>query len=272
MKIINVNNNKYIDSELFTFINSIWLNYDVSIDDDSNIFFSKNTTVARIITDYHSKKINRVIKREKADYVIINRFDLSNYPQFYDNGNITDDDTKELVYGIYNQSLEVQDTVELILDFINRQQEVKYVNQDKLNESLNNGFILDKESYTIIKELVDSPHEDNHLLACNMLINSDLKSNWHWILYIYYKKSGQFKYDKKNIIFNYLGSLNLSYRTSDLFNTFDSAMSVVTDNDVRDRYKYLIKSEFSNKIKDYFSSLGSNKFILDDFKIRYDDK
>lgn len=269
--VIDQNNNKYIDQDLFNYINKIWLNYDIEIEKDSNIFFSKNTTVNRLITDCCGKNISRVIKKEKADYVVINRFSISNYPQYYDGSNISDDDTKEIVYGFYNQSCEIQDTVELILEFINRGQEVKFVNQDRLNDSLNNGFIIDKESYFTIKELVDSNYSENHQLAVNMLISSDLKANWEWILYLFHKKEGLINnYDKKNVIVNYLTSFNLNVNKSSLFSEIDKALSVTKNQDVIDRFVYLIKSRFQENINNYFSEkLGTNKFVLEDFKVKY---
>lgn len=271
MKIVNdINNNKYIDQQLFDYISQIWCNYDVEIDKGSNIYFAKNTTINRLITDYCGKDISRVIKKEKADYIVINNFHINNYPQYFDGTNISDDDTKEVVYGIYNLSMESQDTIDLILDFYTRKQEVKYVNQNKLNDSLNNGFIIDKESYTTIKELVDSSHADNHQLAVNMLIQSDLKANWQWILYLYHEKFNQIQnYDKKNILINYFGTLGLSYSLNNLTNSMDNSLSVVTDKDIQDRFIYLIKSRFESNINDYFKNvLKTSKFSLDDFKIK----
>ena len=270
MKIIEVGSNKYVDQDLFDYINQIWVNYDIEVDKDSCIFFAKNTTVNRLITDYTGKNISRVIKREKADYVIINKFNLSNFPQYYDGVTILEDDTKEAVYGIYNNSMEIQDTIKLILDFNDRGQQVKYVNQNKLNDSLNNGFIIDEESYITIKELVDSSHSDNHQLAVNMLVQSDLKTNWEWILYLYHAKHDQLRnYDNKSIIANYIGTLNLGFSLSDLTRKLDLSLAVVQNQAVKDRFIYLIKSKFQNSINEYFSSIGTNKFILDDFKIKY---
>jgi hypothetical protein len=269
MKIIEINNNKYIDQDLFDYINQIWVNYDIEVDKDSCIYFCKNTTVNRLITDYTGKNISRVIKREKADYVIINKFSLNNFPQYSDGVNITEDDTKEVVYGIYNHSCEIQDTIELIVDFHDRKQEVKYVNQNKLNDSLNNGFIVDKESYTTIKELVDSSHSDNHQLAVNMLVQSDLKNNWPWLLYLYHDKYGQItNYDKKNIIVNYFSTLSLGFSLKDLLGRIDLSLEVIKDGDVRDRFIYLVKSRFQDQISQYFGQIGTNKFELQDFKIK----
>jgi len=271
MRIVISGNNKFIDQDLFDYINQIWVTYDIEIDNDSCIYFTKNTTVNRLITDYCGKKISRVIKKEKADYVIINKFNLSNYPQYFDGTNIVDDDTKEVVYGIYNESCEIQDTIDLILDFIDRKQEVKYVNQNKLNDSLNNGYIIDIESYSTLKELIDSSHSDNHQLAINMIIGSDLKNNWEWILYLYHNKGAQVtSYDKKNIIRNYFDTLNLGFGLHDLLPRIDSSLAVVTNPQVKDRFTYMVKSQFQNKINEYFKTLGTQKFKLNDFKIEYD--
>ncbi len=272
MKVVEVNGNKYIDQNLFDHINQIWLNYDIEVDKNSCIYFTKNTTVNRLITDYTGKNISRVIKREKADYVVINKFMLNNFPQYFDGINITEDDTKEVVYGIYNHSLEIQDTIELILDFNDIKQDVKYVNQNKLNDSLNNGFVIDKESYITIKELIDSSHSDNHQLAVNMIVQSDLKANWQWLLYLYHGKYNQLQtYDRKSIVVNYFNTMtNVGYSFATLAQNLDSSLSVVIDKDVKDRFIYLVKSKFQDSIKTYLSSLGTSKFKLNDFKIEYD--
>lgn len=273
MKIINVNGAQYIDQDLFDYINKIWLTYDVEIENDKNIFFGKNTTVNRMITDYCNKNISRVIKKEKADYVVINKFNLSGYPQYFDGVTITKDDSKEVVYGIYNQSAEVRDTIEQIYHFIVLGKEVKYVNQDKLNDSLNNGFIIDKENYTTIKELVDSPYPENNQLAIAMLVNSSLKDNWQWILYLYHGKYNQITgYDKKQVIINYIPTLNLGYSNSQLFNGLDAVLPKISDVDVKDRFISLVSARFNDGIKNYLSeTIGTDKFVLDDFKIRYNE-
>lgn len=270
MKIIEVNGNKYVDEKLRDYINNIWVNFDIEIDNDSNIYFSKNTTVNRLITDYCGKNISRVIKREKADYVIINKFDISNYPQYYDGVNITDDDTKEIVYGIYGSSSEIQDTIELILDFVNRNQEVKYVNQSKLNDSLNNGFVIDKESYISVKELVDSNSSDNHELAVNMIINSNLKENWQWILYLFHEKGALLTYDKRNIIKDYFNTLGLGNNVHNLCQSIDRSLSVITNPDVKERFVNMVKQRFNERVQEYFKMVGTDKFVLDDFKVHYD--
>lgn len=273
MKIIECNNNKYIDEDLFKYINSIFLNYDIEINNDSNIFFAKNTTINRLITDYDNKGISRVIKREKADYVIINKFDLSNYPQYYDGTSITNNEVgTEVVYGFYNNNHEVQDTISMILDFIDRKQEVKYVNQNKLNESLNNGFVIDKDNYTTIKELVDSEHSDNHQLSVNMMIQSDLKKNWQWIIYLYQDKYDQiYDYDNKNVIYNYFSTLGLKNNIKETLRNIDTSLEIVTDLDIKDRLISTVKQNFQESIESYFeNTLNTTKFKLNDFKIEYD--
>ncbi len=271
MKIlIDNNNNKYIDQALFDYLNNIWITYDINIANDSNIMFCKNTTINRLITDYNNTGISRVIKKEKADYLVVNRIHISNYPQYYDNGVITQDDTKEVVYGIYNNSCEDRDTIELILDFHNRGQQVKFVNQNKLNESLNNGFILDKESYTLIKELLDSEHADNHKLAVNMLVNSDLKSNWEWILYICQGKASRlFDYDKKSIINNYFNTLALGLTLSQTLSKIDNCLAVIKNPDVIERFNYKVKDAFNKNFESYMRDvIGTSKFQLQDFKLK----
>lgn len=272
MKILEVAGNKYIDQDLFDYINKIWLSYDVSVKNDSNLFFAKNTTVNKLITDYNNTGIQRVIKRDKAEYVVINRIKLSSYPQYYDGTNITSDSNGEVLYGIYNQNLENIDTIELVLDFFNKNQPVIYVNQDKLNESLNNGFVIDKDNYISIKELVDSNQDDNHRLAVSMVCGSDLKSNWKWILYLYNGNYQQiYDYDSKNIISNYIDSLNLGNTFKTLTRSIDSSIELIKDNkDIYDRFLYMIKDKFQKNINDYFASLGTSKFVLNDFKIDYD--
>lgn len=270
MNIYNVNGNKYIDQDLYDYIAKIWLNYDDKLLPDSNIYFAPNTTINRLITDYSGNNISRVIKKAKADYVVIDKFTVNNYPQFYDGTNITNDDTKEVVYGIYNLSSENILTVELINDFITNKQEVKFINQARLNESINNGFVLDDSNYTTIKELVDSQHTDNHILAVNMLINSDLEKNWEWIIYLFFKKKDRlFNHDKKYIISSYIKSLGLPYAASDLFLEFDYAIKTCKDQKVKDKFVQRMRQDFNENINTYFDTLGTSKFILRDFKIDY---
>jgi len=66
MRIIKtVNGAIYINQALKDYVNNIWATFNKEIPNDKNIFFLKNTTIPRIITDYSGKNISRVIKKEK---------------------------------------------------------------------------------------------------------------------------------------------------------------------------------------------------------------
>ena len=100
--------------------------------------------------------------------------------------------------------------IKQILDFTIVNPNIKYVNQDVLNNSLNNGFIITEENYFNLKELIDSNFKDNHKLAVNMLLNSSLKDNWEWIIYLYFDKWDRLDdYDENSIISNYISTLGL---------------------------------------------------------------
>ncbi len=63
--------------------------------------------------------------------------------------------------------METQDTIDQLIDFLNKNPNVKYVNQDKLNDSLNNGFIIDKNhrfllgDFTITHNSCKAKHSTN---------------------------------------------------------------------------------------------------------------
>lgn len=262
---------QYIDQDLKDYLNKIFLNFDVVIPNDKALLFSKNTTVNKLITDYNGTGIHRVIKREKAEYVVINRIYVNNYPQYFDGTNITNDDTQEVVYGIYNNSMEDRDTIDMVLDFFNRKQEVVYVNQDKLNDSLNNGFVIDRENYNTIKELIDSSHTDNHILAINMLVGSKLEDNWEWVLYLLFGKDNMLVHDKKGIIQAYFNTLGLSYRLGDYLRSLDKCLSVIKNADVKEGFEFRVRHAFNKNISNYLKSLGTEKFTLEDFKLKLND-
>ncbi len=269
MRIVqDASGHKYIDQQLKDYITNIFLTYDVSIPNDKAILFAKNSTLNKLINDYTGTGIHRVIKREKAEYVIINRIPITNYPQYFDGVNITNDDTKEVVYGIYNNSMEDKDTIDLIVDFINRGQQVTYVNQDVLNNSLNNGFVIDRESYGSIKELINSEHVDNHIMAVNMLVDSKLEQNWEWIIYLFHKKYQLLQYDKKNVIHNYFKTLNLPYSTNDILNSIDKSLTVVKDKNVIEGFEFMVRDKFNKNIEKFLQdNVGTTKFTLEDFKL-----
>ena len=273
MKIIQVGINKYIDEELRNHILNIWNNYDVEIPNDSNIIFTKNTTIPRLITDYLDKNINRVRLKEKANYCIINRFNITDYVQFYDGVNICSDERKEPVYGIYNmKDLDVE-CIKQILDFTIVNPNIKYVNQDVLNNSLNNGFIITEENYFNLKELIDSNFKDNHKLAVNMLLNSSLKDNWEWIIYLYFDKWDRLDdYDENSIISNYISTLGLKDSLRSLLRQsnygVDKCIDSINNPIIKDKLILYIRNKFLNEVNDFLSNtIYTNKFELKDFKL-----
>ena len=241
MKIIKVGSNNFIDEELRNYILNIWNMYNIEIANDSNILFAKNTNIPKLITDYLNKNINRVRLKEKADYCIINHFNISDYVQYYDGVNICSDDSKEIVYGIYNLKDQDIETIKLILDFITINPNIKYVNQDVLNNSLNNGFIITNENYYTLQELIDSDFQENHELAIKMVINSSLKDNYEWLLYLYFGKYQQiYNYDDNHILSNYFQTLGFSHGLRNLTNdqdySIDKCLSVITNEIIKDKF------------------------------------
>lgn len=274
MRIITDNKNqKFIDQDLFNYIKKIWSSYDIEIPECSNIFFMKNTTINRLVTDYCERDIKRVIKKEKAEYCIIKKIEIGDYCQYYDSSinGITSDDTKEVVYGIYNLFPEQKECIEQIEWFINNNPSVIFVNQSKLNDSLNNGFVITNDNYTQIKELIDSGSSDNQKLAVSMLVNSNLKENWEWVLYLFHQKLNLLssEYDPKNVILGYLNTLALGYTNTNIFGTIDSALKVVSKPEVKQKLKDIIRGKFQKSIEEYFNTLGTSKFKLLDYKIEY---
>jgi len=273
MKIIEIAGRKLIDQELRDYISKIWDSYDMEIPDDNNIYFAKNTTVHRLMSDYNSSKdLRRVIKKEKANYVILKKTAVSDYPQYYNASTsaFTDNVNDEVVYGIYNLRSEDQETIELICYYANNPQlNVKFVNNDKFNESFNNGVVINNENYTMFKELVDSDSDDNRKLAANMIINSDLKQNWQWLLYIYHDNSGALTmFDIKNVIKNYFSSKNMNFNNS--CNNIDITLSLLTDEDVKLKMIQFVNSKVNDKFNDFLrNEIGTEKFDLKDFKIQY---
>jgi hypothetical protein len=270
--ITTVNNSKYIDQALKDYITNIWSTFNKEIPNDKNIFFLKNTTIPRIITDYSGKNISRVIKKEKAEYCIVNKFDISNYPIYYDatiNG-ITDAETNDIVYATANLYPEDFQVIEQIVDFYDRGQAVEYVNQDVLNDTLNNGFILDKENYTTIKQLLDSRAPENITIATSMIINSNLEANLDWILYLYHGRSSDlFDYDNKRIVRGYYSAKNINLGET-LSHSIDKSLSIITNQDVKDLFVQYIRAEFNKYVEGSFikNVLHTNMFELIDFNLQ----
>ena len=273
MRIIKtVNGSIYINQALKDYVNNIWATFNKEIPNDKNIFFLKNTTIPRIITDYSGKNISRVIKKEKAEYCIIKKFDISNYPLYYDatiNG-ITDLETNDVVYSTTNLYPENFQVLEQILDFFGRGQVVEYVNQDVLNDSLNNGFILDKENYTTIKQLLDSRAPENITIATSMIVNSDLEANLDWILYLYHQRGNDlFDYDNKDIVRNYYRAKNINLNQI-LSHSVDNSLAIITNQDVKDLFVQYIRAEFNKYVEKSFieNVLHTNMFELVNFELK----
>lgn len=273
MRIITtVNGSIYINQALKDYVNNIWATFNKEIPNDKNIFFLKNTTIPRIITDYSGKNISRVIKKEKAEYCIIKKFDFNNYPLYYDalTNSITEVETNDVVYNTTNLYPENFQVLEQIIDFYDRGQAVEYVNQDVLNDSLNNGFILDRENYTTIKQLLDSRAPENITIATSMIVNSDLEANLDWILYLYHQKSNDlFDYDNKDIVRNYYRAKNINLNQI-LSHSVDNSLAIITNQDVKDLFVQYIRAEFNKYVEGSFikNVLHTNMFELVDFNLK----
>ncbi len=273
MRIIKtVNGAIYINQALKDYINNIWATFNKEIPNDKNIFFLKNTTIPRIITDYSGKNISRVIKKEKAEYCIIKKFDISNYPLYYDalTNSITEVETNDVVYSTSSLYPENYQVLEQILDFFGRGQVVEYVNQDVLNDSLNNGFVLDKENYTTIKQLLDSRAPENITIATSMIVNSDLEANLDWILYLYHQRGNDlFDYDSKDIVRNYYRAKNINLNQI-LSHSVDNSLAIITNQDVKDLFVQYIRAEFNKYVEKSFieNVLHTNMFELVNFELK----
>ncbi len=273
MRIIKtVNGSIYINQALKDYVNNIWATFNKEIPNDKNIFFLKNTTIPRIITDYSGKNISRVIKKEKAEYCIIKKFDISNYPLYYDalTNSITEVETNDVVYNTTYLYPENYQVLEQILDFFGRGQVVEYVNQDVLNDSLNNGFVLNKENYTTIKQLLDSRAPENITIATSMIVNSDLEANLDWILYLYHQRGNDlFDYDNKDIVRNYYRAKNINLNQI-LSHSVDNSLAIITNQDVKDLFVQYIRAEFNKYVERSFieNVLHTNMFELVNFELK----
>lgn len=160
--------------------------------------------------------------------------------------------------------------LEQILDFFGRGQVVEYVNQDVLNDSLNNGFVLDKENYTTIKQLLDSRAPENITIATSMIVNSDLEANLDWILYLYHQRGNDlFDYDNKDIVRNYYRAKNI-HLNQILSNSVDNSLAIITNQDVKDLFVQYIRAEFNKYVESSFikNVLHTNMFELVNFELK----
>lgn len=267
MRIITtVNGSKWLDQDLFDHVNSIWGNYNQIIPNSKNIFFLKNSTVPRLVTDYLGTDIRRVIKKEKAEYCIIAKIQLKPNPQYYDAAFniITSVETNEVVYPTSHLEPEELGTIEQILWFVENNIPVEYVNEIKLNESLNNGFIIDKDNYTTLKELIDSNNQDNIKIAYSMISKTNLKENEDWIRYLLLFNGEAFitQLSDASLIVQHFSFAN-KYKFRDYFSNFDRVYKDLTDETVKQMFIQKMNSRFHTFINHYFSgSLGTDLFDL----------
>lgn len=266
MRIITtVNGSKFLDQDLFDYVNKIWPKYNQVIPNSKNIFFLKNSTVPRLVTDYLGTDIRRVIKKEKAEYCIIAKIQLKPNPLYYDavNNIITALETTEVIYPTSHLEPEDISTIEQICWFVENNVPVEYVNQIKLHESLNNGFIIDEDNYTTLKELIDSANEDNIKVAYSMIAKTNLKQNEDWIRYLLLFQGGVFSHEitDKSVIVQHFGFAN-RYQFSEYFNKFDTVYAALTNETVKKMFMQKMHSRFHKFVNNYFTgTLGTN--ILD---------
>jgi hypothetical protein len=267
MKIITTYlNTKWLDQDLFDHVNKIWGNYNQVIPNSKNIFFLKNSTVPRLVTDYLGTDIRRVIKKEKAEYCIIAKMQLKPNPYYYDavNNCISAAETNEVVYTTSHLEPEEISTIEQILWFAENNMPVEYVNELKLNESLNNGFIIDKDNYTTLKELIDSKNQDNIKVAYSMISRANLKENEDWIRYLLVFNGEVFhkELSDASIIVQHFGFAN-KYKFESYFNSFDLVYKDLNDETVKEMFVQKMHSKFHRMISNYFTGyLGTSLFDL----------
>ena len=276
MKLITtVTGQQWLDQDLFDHVNKIWTKYNQIIPNSKNIFFLKNSTVPRLVTDYLGTDIRRVIKKEKAEYCILAKFQLKPNPHYYDettNMVYKDLETDVIVYATSYLTPEEISTIEQILWFVENNIPVEYVNEVKLNESLNNGFIIDKDNYTTVKELIDSGNEDNIKIAYSMLSKTNLKENQDWIRYLLLYKGDVFhkELSDNSIIVQHFNFAN-KYKFRDYFNNFDAAYKDLNDETVKKMFVQKMNNRFHKMINSYFTeTLGTDLFDLEavDLKIK----
>lgn len=278
MRIITASSgSKYVDQELFDHIGSIHLNYTKTIPNNSNIFFAKNCAIPRLITDFMDTGIKRVIKKENANYCVIGHIALDNYPRHYDPitntvGNFANE--TEVVYSISNVSSEILATIQQILDFINLGNTIKYVYEVNLNQSVNNGLIVNMENYDSMLELIKSGSRDNRDIVGTMLMNSDIKANLDWILYLYHGTSGSLNILQNNITLKNLlkdhGFL-IKYNIDEAFyNTeFDKIFKIITNPEVKEMFIQLKRNQLRHNIDAFLEGyLKTKLFRVTDFTLQ----
>jgi hypothetical protein len=273
MKIVtDIHGGRWIDQDLFDHVNKIWPKYNQVIPNNKNIFFLKNSTVPRLVTDYLGTDIRRVIKKEKAEYCILAKIQLKPNPQYYDDflNLVVPTETDNIVYSTSYLEPEEYSTLEQILWFVENNIPVEYVNQVKLNESLNNGFVINEDNYTTLKELIDSGNEDNVKVAYSMISKSNLKENEDWIKYLLLFRGDVLHANitDSSIIVQHFGFAN-RYKFKDFFNNFDIVYKTLNDEVVKKMFVQKMTSRFHKMIDNYFTgTLGTNLFDLSSAQLK----
>lgn len=273
MKIITLlNGGKVIDQDLFDHVNKIWTKYNQVIPNNKSIFFLKNATVPRLVTDYLGTDIRRVIKKEKAEYCILAKIQLVPNPLYYEatSNIIVPYETTEVVYPTSNLEPEEISAIEQICWFVDNNLPVEYVNQIKLNESLNNGFIIDDDNYTTLKELLDSDNSDNIKVAYSMLAKTNLKQNADWIRYLLLFNGNVLnnELNDKSVIIQHFGFAN-KYKFADYFNNFDSLYKDLTNETVKAMFMQKMHSRFHKFVNNFLTgTLGTNIVKLDSVQLK----
>ena len=159
------------------------------IPDNSNIYFTKNVKINRSVLDIKDT-LNRVKKHDNIQYLIYEPVEISEYPLYFNpqTNSLEKEysENYEIVYSIRRCTYDKIKTLEIILELINKKQEVVFVDSGYFNKSVNNGFLIDENNYNDIKTLVNSTDINNRELIYNMLVNSNLEKNSEYILELYY--------------------------------------------------------------------------------------
>lgn len=279
MKIINVAGYKYIDKELKDYIDKIWANFDNDVKDDSNILFCKNTTTNRSISDITKLDVRRVIKKEKADYVVIQKINIGNFYSYYDSttNTITSDNEKEPVVKIGNFSAKIQETIEQIQWFAENKPDVIWIDENIINRSINNSVVIDKDNYTTFEQLLSSNSLENKALAFNMIGGLDMDKSLDWILYVIWASGNQFHGEPSNIVRNFINSHpKLKLVGGSQITTpqrVDTLLEVVKDPDVLYNIKSKIREDFNRGITNYLKGVcNTSKFTLADYTLLFNDE
>lgn len=274
MKILKIQGQSYIDKEFFDYLNRIWTTFDVTMEDNSNLYFLPNCTVPRTICEYNTKNISRVIKKEKVDYLVLHKIDTRNYPIYSDGTSIfstDDDDTKEVVYGTHHFNTLTYRTIEKILEFYNINKDIKFVNEAILIDSLHNGTEINKDNYTSYKELIKSTSHSDHQMVAEMIIKCNLKTSWEWLICLYFGDHNRlFNYDDNDIIHNYIYKEVKGRGNYEIFNNFNTACSIVKNEDVKEELKRALSEKFHANGEQILRNLGAGDFKLVDFIIKYE--